>query len=82
MAAKFEPRNWMAALNQLKAAGDSHGTNVSPQAPLSSEEWQKREQFKVKVIEARVKLKLMRDRSDALKEALERYRAQRESTRA
>lgn len=82
MTAKFEPRNWMAALNQLKAAGDDASTNLSPEMPLSSEQWQKREQFRVKVIEARVKLKLMRDRSDALKEALEHYRTQRESMRA
>ena len=82
MTAKFEPRDWMAALNELKAAGGAVNTSESPPAPLSSAEWHKREQFKLKVIEARVKLKLMRDRTDALKEALERYRAQRESMRA
>ena len=82
MAAKFESRDWKATLNQLKAVGEAAGTSVSPEAPLSGVEWQKRDQFKLKVIEARVKLKLMRDRTDALKGALERYRAQRESTRA
>ncbi len=77
MAAKFESQDWMAALNQLKSEA---GTPA--QMPLSTSEWDKREQFKVKVIEARVKLKLMRDRTDALKEALERYRARSESIRA
>ena len=82
MTAKFEPRDWTAALTQLKAADEAAKLSLSPQAPLSSAEWHKREQFKLKVIEARVKLKLMSDRTDALKVALERYRAQRESTRA
>ncbi len=82
MTAKFQPLDWTAALTQLKAADQEAKTNSSPPAPLSSAEWHKREQFKLKVIEARVKLKLMRDRTDALKVALERYRAQRESTRA
>ena len=77
MAFKFESQDWMAARNQLKSqAGPSAHT------PLSTSEWNKREQFKVKVIEARVKLKLMRDRTDALKEALERYRLRSGSTRA
>ncbi len=82
MAAKFESRNWTAALNQFKAAEEAAGTSAPPQAPLSNADWHKREQFKVKIIEARVKLKLMRDRTDALKDALERYRSQREATRA
>ncbi|MFC5488656.1 hypothetical protein [Dokdonella soli] len=77
MAAKFESRDWMAALNQLKSEA-----GASAETPRSTSESDKREQFKVKVIEARVKLKLMRDRTDALKEALERYRARRESIRA
>ncbi len=80
MTAKFEPRNWTSALAQFKAT--DKGGHTQPQTPLSSADWHKREQFKVKVIEARVKLKLMRDRTDALKDALERYRAQREVTRA
>lgn len=77
MAAKFESQDWMAALNHLKSEA-----GTSAPVPLSASEWDKREQFKVKVIEARVKLKLMRDRTDALKEALERYRARSESIRA
>lgn len=81
MTAKFEPRDWATALNQLKAAGTTAKTAATPQAPASDEDWRKQEQFRLKVIEARVKLKLMRDRTNALKDALERYR-QRESSRA
>jgi hypothetical protein len=80
MASKYESRDWMAALGQLREARPPGG--VPAPTPLSSDEWQKREQFKVKVIEARVKLKLMRDRTDALKQALARYREKEEARRA
>lgn len=76
MAAKFESRDRATAVNPAKATG------VAPEAALANEDWRQREQFKLKVIEARVKLKLMRDRTDALKEALERYRTRSESIRA
>jgi hypothetical protein len=73
MTAKFDSRDWNAALTQLKVNGSATAT-----APNVVE----RDEFKVKVIEARVKLKLMRDRTDALKAALERFRSQRDAKSA
>ena len=77
MTAKFDPRDWNAALHQLK---DEAGAPT--QVPRPRNELEQHDQFKVKVIEARVKLKLMRDRTEALKEALERYRQRQGSMRA
>ncbi|HEU4665132.1 MAG TPA: hypothetical protein VFS55_13980 [Dokdonella sp.] len=70
MAAKFDSRDWNVALARLKSP--SATAAVGPV---------ERDEFKLKVIEARVKLKLMRDRTDALKAALERFRT-RESKSA
>ncbi|MEO6688244.1 MAG: hypothetical protein ABIS07_01315 [Dokdonella sp.] len=75
MTAKFDARDLTSALNQLKQVDEASTTDASPNTPLSDMEWQRREELKVKMIAARVKLKLMRDRTDALKESLERYRA-------
>lgn len=74
MTAKFDQNDWNKALIQLKS---EHATG-----PASSEAPREREEFKLKVIEARVKLKLMRDRTDALKEALERFRSRQGAMRA
>jgi hypothetical protein len=75
MTAKFDARDLTAALDQLRQGNEGSTTPASPNAPLSDKEWQRREELKVKMIAARVKLKLMRDRTEALKESLERYRA-------
>lgn len=76
MTAKFDPRDWNGTLVQLQRPAD-------PAADASSsEEMRQRDEFKVKVIEARVKLKLMRDRTDALRQSLERFRARREALTA
>ncbi|HEY6943115.1 hypothetical protein [Dokdonella sp.] len=72
MTAKFDSRDWNAALARLRGPGSATAV-VGPV---------ERDEFKLKVIEARVKLKLMRDRTDALKAALERFRTQRESKSA
>lgn len=76
MTAKFDSRDWNAALVQLK------GAESAANAARNVDEQQQRDQFKVKVIEARVKLKLMRDRTEALKAALERFRSRRDATSA
>jgi len=78
MTAKFDPKDWNAALVQLK------GDHATPSAAVVDDaaSVRDREVFKVKVIEARVKLKLMRDRTDALKEALERFRSRQDAMRA
>jgi LAS superfamily LD-carboxypeptidase LdcB len=78
MTAKFDPNDWNSALVQLKS---EHATPSNP-APTDAQSVREREAFKVKVIESRVKLKLMRDRTDALKEALERFRSRQHAMRA
>jgi hypothetical protein len=79
----FDARDLTAALDQLKHTHEgSAATTPEPRAPLSNEEWQQREELKVKMIAARVKLKLMRDRTEELKQSLERFRAQRDAMRA
>lgn len=81
MTAKFDVRDFTAALGQPRQAGRTDSAAAAT-TPTPTEEWQQREDFKVKLISARVKLKLMRDRTDALKEALERFRSQRDAMRA
>jgi peroxiredoxin len=81
MKASFDARDLTAALDQLKQAGDA-AVQISPESPLPDKEWQKREALKVKMIAQRVKLKLMRDRTDELKQALERFRTQRNAMSA
>lgn len=78
MTAKFDPNDWNSALVQLKSDHATPSANVVDDAVSVRE----REVFKVKVIEARVKLKLMRDRTEALKEALERFRSRQDAMRA
>jgi hypothetical protein len=75
MTAKFDPNDWNKALVQLKS---EHAADPASGEALPRE----REEFKLRVIEARVKLKLMRDRTDALKEALERFRSRQGAMRA
>jgi len=78
MTAKFDPKDWNSALVRLKSDHAAPPATVAEDATSVRE----REVFKVKVIEARVKLKLMRDRTDALKEALERFRSRQGAMRA
>lgn len=75
MAARFDPRDWNDTLVPLDRPAD-------PQQNASIEQARRRDEFKVKVIEARVKLKLMRDRTEALRQSLERFRARQEAMRA
>ena len=75
MTAKFDPRDWNQSLVKIERRTEAKESVVP-------EEMRQRDEFKVKVIEARVKLKLMRDRTDALRESLERFRARREAISA
>ncbi len=75
MTARFDPRDWNDTLVPLERPAD-------PQGSASTEAARRRDEFKVKVIEARVKLKLMRDRTEALRQSLERFRARQEAMRA
>lgn len=82
MTAKFDANEFTAALADPRRAVQATQAHVAPAAPVAGDEWQQREEFKLKLISARVKLKLMRDRTQALKEALERFRSQRDAMRA
>ncbi len=78
MAGKFDARNLSSALIHLKNDNEASAASTPLNAPLSDQEWQQREGLKVKMIEARVKLQLMRDRTEKLKLALARFREYRE----
>lgn len=82
MTAKFDANEFTAALADPRRAAPPAQARAAPTPPVANDEWQQREEFKLKLISARVKLKLMRDRTDALKEALERFRSQRDAMRA
>jgi hypothetical protein len=82
MASKFDSRDWMSALGQPDAAGSRTRGDAVPVPSPADAERQKREKLQIKAIEARVKLKLMRDRTEALKQALARFRAVEEARRA
>lgn len=81
MMSKFDQRDSIGALDPLQPATEA-GAAVAPESPLPDTEWNKREALKVKMIAQRVKLKLMRDRTDELKQALERFRTQRNAMSA
>ena len=82
MTGKFATRDLTAALKSLKPVDATSAMQRTPEAPMSGEERQKREELRVKMIAARVKLKLMRDRTENLKQALARFRTQRDAMRA
>jgi hypothetical protein len=82
MTARFDPRDFNAALGQLKHAHPMPTAKAMPNGSPAAAEQAQSEELKIKLIAARVKLKLMRDRTDALKEALARFRTQRDSMRA
>lgn len=82
MTARFDPREFTDALRRSREPDGEPALPSSPSPAMAKEDWQQREEFKVKLISARVKLKLMRDRTEALKEALERFRSQRDAMRA
>ncbi|MBL0163896.1 MAG: hypothetical protein IPP82_09720 [Xanthomonadales bacterium] len=76
MPVKFDAEEFASALRQVKPIASALSANPQPKAPLTTEEWQQSEEFRLRLISARTKLKLMRDRSDALRDSLQRFRAQ------
>lgn len=76
MPVKFEAEEFANALRQVKPVASVSSANPQLKAPLTTEEWQQSEEFRLRLITARTKLKLMRDRSDALRDSLQRFRAQ------
>lgn len=82
MPRQFDPDEFSAAMRQVKHPKAPADTNTLPAEPLAVEEWQHSEEFKVRVIAARAKLKLMRDRSEALQDSLQEFRFRQSRMRA
>jgi hypothetical protein len=78
MPVKFDADEFASALRQVKQAKPVRQESTTT-TPLSTEEWQQTEEYKVRVISARAKLKLMRDRSEALRDSLQRFRSQQQN---
>lgn len=76
MPVKFDADEFDSALRQIKQPRSAPAPiSKSATAPMVEERTQS-EEFKLRIITARAKLKLMRDRSDALRDSLQRFRAQ------
>lgn len=83
MPVKFDPQEFDVALRDLRHVAPSAPSLPAAELPVTAEDWQRSEMFKIRLITARTKLKLMRDRSDALRDSLQRFQAQQRSvTRA
>ena len=82
MPRQFDPDEFAAAMRQVKHPKAPADTNTLPAEPLAVEEWQHSEEFKVRVIAARAKLKLMRARSEALQDSLQEFRFRQSRMRA
>ena len=76
MPVKFNADEFDSALRQLKQPMSAPA--LIPKSGVASAvvERSQSEEFKVRIITARAKLKLMRDRSDALRDSLDRFRMQ------
>jgi hypothetical protein len=83
MPVKFDAQEFDAALRQFKPAKTDPAAPVaSPSAARNaSGDWQEQQnqELKLRVISSRAKLKLMRDRSEALRDSLQRFRSQHQS---
>jgi hypothetical protein len=76
MPANFNAEEFDTALRQLKQVAPAAAPSASSREPIAAGQWQQSEKFRVRVITARTKLKLMRDRSEALRDSLKRFRDQ------
>jgi hypothetical protein len=79
MPARFDAQEFSTALRQLGRGKSNTLVNRPTSLHLACDEWKQSEEFRVRVIAARTKLKLMRDRSEALEESLQRFRSQQRS---
>ncbi len=78
MPVNFDPDEFDSALRQLS---QPRTVRTPPQASTTAQnadDWHQSEAFQVRIITARTKLKLMRDRSDALRDSLQRFRTRQE----
>lgn len=78
MPLKFDAQEFDAALRQLNPFKREPASVAVPASNEPKVAWhmQQSEEVKMRVIAARVKLKLMRDRSEALQDSLQRFRSQ------
>lgn len=75
-------RNAVLAINSLRDAKDVCA-NLKPMAmEMTQRELEQRAEVIEKVIRARRKLQLLRDRAETLQSALDRFKARREAMRA
>ena len=74
MPANFIADEFDTALRQLEPVRHTSRQNLSALGHPALDEWQQSQAFKVRVISSRTKLKLMRDRSEALRDSLQRFR--------
>lgn len=76
MPANFNADEFDSALRQLESNRPESAGNRPGVGHPALDEWQRSQEFKVRVIASRTKLKLMRDRSEALRDSLQRFREQ------
>lgn len=76
MPVKFDAQEFTDAMRQVEQARQPSPAPRSSIGHPALDEWKQSEEFKVRVISARSKLKLMRDRSEALRDSLQRFRSQ------
>jgi hypothetical protein len=83
MPLKFDAQEFDAALRQFKPAKAASAAAVAAPstARTASGDWQEQQsqELKLRVISSRAKLKLMRDRSEALRDSLQRFRSQHQA---
>lgn len=79
MPVKFNADEFNSALRQFRQPKAAPVPASKPGMASTSGERDQSEEFKVRIITARTKLKLMRDRSDALRDSLQRFRMQQHS---
>jgi hypothetical protein len=82
MPKKKAANDVLAAVNIMQRARDACADLKPLTHPMTPEELQQRAEMIDKVIRARRKLQLLRDRAEALEGALGRFRARREAIRA
>lgn len=76
MPAQFNADEFDTALRQLEPVRQAASATRPSVGHPALDEWQQSQEFKVRVISSRTKLKLMRDRSEALRDSLQRFREQ------
>jgi hypothetical protein len=79
MPTKFDAEEFAVALRQIRPVKAGSLANPASSPSLTRDDLHQSEELRLRVITARTKLKLMRDRSDALQDSLQRFLAQQRS---